>query len=211
MPLRFANRTVQAGTYHTGSPAYVDMSAGAAAAGMVTFSAKAIDDDWADGDRVPVSVVVDADNYWVGVANWDATNSYLQLTTEEESAGTLSDSDAVTVTATITTGAITSAIAQPPTAAFVADGATARTLSAQDAGAVICFTSASAVAVTIPDDLPAGFHCSLMREGAGTVTCSISGTDTINGSTNGVQIAAQYGAAYLYQRTEGAWVMVAGA
>jgi hypothetical protein len=104
--LRFASRAAQAATYNTGSPNYVDCSAGAAAAGSVTIPAKATDDSWADGDTVPVFVAVDEDNWWLGIGTWDETNSYMELTTEEDSAGTLSNAAAVTITATITAEAI---------------------------------------------------------------------------------------------------------
>lgn len=102
MPIVVANRTAQSGTYYTGSPNYVDVSAGAAAAGMVTFPAKATDASWADGVEIGVAVVKDDDNWQVWRATWDATNEYLEVVEVEDSDGSLSDSDSVTVTATLT-------------------------------------------------------------------------------------------------------------
>jgi hypothetical protein len=102
--IRIPNRTAQAATYKTGTPNYVDVSAGAAVTGMVTFSAKAADDLWTDGDTLGIVIRKDDSNYKVWTATWDATNEYLEMGTEEESVGTISDDDAVTVTASMTAG-----------------------------------------------------------------------------------------------------------
>jgi hypothetical protein len=207
MALQFPNRTGQAGTYHTGSPNYVDVdNAKSPIASMVTFAAKATDDSWSDNDTVTIEVRKDSSNWWVGTATWDATNEYLELTTEEDSAGTLSDADDVTVTAVPTRDSF---LVVSRGAEFVAEAGTTRTLSAADHGRTIRCTSATAVTITCDDALPVGFHCLVIQEGAGTVSIAIEGTDTVNGDTAAIDVAAQYQAAYIYQATAGAWVVVA--
>lgn len=206
MSLRLPNRTAQAATYHTGSPAYVDVSTGSAAAGMVTFPTRGVADSWADGDLVGVAVKKNDSNYAVWLASWDASNEYLELVDTEATAGTLADGDSVTVAAVLTTGA---ANAMRRDAEFVAETGTARTLTAGDHGQTIRCTSASAVTITADDALPVGFHCLIVQEGAGTVSIAIEGADTLNGATADVDIADQWKSAYLYQAAEGAWVCVA--
>jgi len=206
--LRFPNRTSQAGTYKTGSPNYVDCSVGAASAGTVTFAAKATDDSWSDGDTMGVLIEKDSSNYWVGLGVWDATNSYVELSTEEEAVGTLSDDDAVVISAVPTTKTF---LQVARGAEFIEESGTTRTLSLSDEGHTIRCTSGSAVAITCDDALPVGFHCLIVQEGTGTVTIDSEGTDTCNGAAagTGVDIAAQWKSAYVYQASAGAWVVVA--
>lgn len=101
MTTRTPNRTASTGVFYTGSPDYVDVSSATAESGMVTFEDRAVADSWADGDSVVVVVYVDDDNYKVCPATWDETNSYLLLGTAEESVGTIANSTAVVVTATL--------------------------------------------------------------------------------------------------------------
>lgn len=49
-------------------------------------------------------------------------------------------------------------------------------------GKVIYCTSGSAITITVPTGLPLGFNCTIIQDGAGTVTLSPSGT-TINGKS----------------------------
>jgi len=74
---------------------------------------------------------------------------------------------------------------------------TARTLAASDNGATINFTNGSAVTLTVPSGLGAGFSCSLIQSGAGTVGVSAGGGVTINAASGATGIAAQYGGAAL--------------
>lgn len=207
MPLQFPNRTGQAGTYYTGSPNYVDVdNAESPISSMVTFAAKATDDSWADGDTVTIEVRKDSSTWWVGTATWDETNEYLELTTEEDSAGTLTNADDVTVTAVPTRDSF---LVVSRGAEFVAESGTTRTLSLGDHGHTIRCTSSSAVTITCDDALPVGFHCLVIQEGSGTVSVAIEGTDTVNGGTSAVEVSGQYKAAYVYQATAGAWMVVA--
>lgn len=93
----------------------------------------------------------------------------------------------------------------PTSAGITVDATTSRSLSASDAGKEIVFTSGSAIAVTVPDDLAVGFQCVLTQAGAGIITVNRSTTDTINGGAS-VATAAQYDSIYLRQYAEGAFL-----
>jgi len=73
---------------------------------------------------------------------------------------------------------------------------TAYTLLASDAGKVVVLNNASAITVTVPSGLGAGFNCSFVQKGAGQVTFSASST-TINNRQSHTKINAQYGVASL--------------
>jgi hypothetical protein len=71
---------------------------------------------------------------------------------------------------------------------------TTYTLVAGDNGKVVVLDNASAVTVTVPSGLGAGFNCSFVQKGAGQVSFSASGT-TINNRQSHTKINAQYGVA----------------
>lgn len=73
---------------------------------------------------------------------------------------------------------------------------TSYTLLASDAGKVVVLNNASAITVTVPTGLGAGFNCSFVQKGAGQVTFSASST-TINNRQSHTKINAQYGVASL--------------
>ena len=73
---------------------------------------------------------------------------------------------------------------------------TAYTLLASDAGKVVVLDNASAITVTVPSGLGAGFNCSFVQKGAGQVTFSASST-TINNRQSHTKINGQYGVASL--------------
>lgn len=73
---------------------------------------------------------------------------------------------------------------------------TTYTLLASDNGKVVVLDNASAVTVTVPSGLGAGFNCSFVQKGAGQVTFSASST-TINNRQSHTKINAQYGVASL--------------
>jgi hypothetical protein len=206
--LQHPNATGQTATFNTGSPNYIDVSAGSALENWSTFSARATSDSWEDGDLVGIYIEKDASNWKVWLVSWDATNSYLELVSEEDTAGTISDTDAVEVTAVPTRLVMESVMRD---AEFVAETGTTRTLGASDNGKTIRCSNGSAVAITLGDALPVGFHCLIVQEGAGTVTVDSEGTDTLNGvaTGTGVEVSGQYKSAYVYQASEGVWVMVA--
>ena len=68
------------------------------------------------------------------------------------------------------------------------------TLQTSDAGKVVVMNKASAVTVTVPSGLGAGFNCSFIQKGAGQVSFSASST-TINNRQSHTKINAQYGVA----------------
>jgi|TARA_R100000479_G_scaffold172009_1_gene116132 hypothetical protein len=71
---------------------------------------------------------------------------------------------------------------------------TAYTLLASDNGKVVVLNNASAVTVTVPSGLGAGFNCSFVQKGAGQVSFTASST-TINNRQSHTKINAQYGVA----------------
>jgi hypothetical protein len=71
---------------------------------------------------------------------------------------------------------------------------TTYTLVAGDNGKVVVLDNASAVTVTVPSGLGAGFNCSFVQKGAGQVSFSASGT-TINNRQSHTKTNAQYGVA----------------
>ena len=73
---------------------------------------------------------------------------------------------------------------------------TTYTLVAGDNGKVVVLDNASAVTVTVPSGLGAGFNCSFIQKGAGQVSFSASGT-TVNNRQSHTKINAQYGVASL--------------
>ena len=70
------------------------------------------------------------------------------------------------------------------------------TLLASDNGKVVVMNKSSAVTVTVPSGLGAGFNCSFVQKGAGQVSFSASST-TINNRQSHTKINAQYGVASL--------------
>jgi hypothetical protein len=206
--LRYSNRVAQIGVYHDDTTDYLDVSSGAALDGMRTFSAIATSQSWSTGDEVGLYIKESASIWAVWATTWDATNEYLVVTSVEASAGTLTDGASVEVTLVLTEALLLALSTTPARAQFVVESTTARTLSVNDAGKLIRCTNASAVTVTPDDALPVGFHCMIVQEGSGTVSLARDGTDTMNTGTVAIELAGQYKSAYLYQHTEGAWVVI---
>lgn len=73
---------------------------------------------------------------------------------------------------------------------------TTYTLQASDNNKVVTLSNASAITVTVPSGLGAGFSCLCVQIGAGQVTFSPSST-TINNRQSHTKIAGQYGVASL--------------
>lgn len=203
--IQFGDRVSQSATYRTGSPNYVDISAGLPAAGAVGFSAAATAMSWADGDRLDVLVYKDDDNWQVWEASWDGTGSTVELVSVGASVGSLADADTVSVMTTLTAALAGSMMRDPE---LIEESGAARTLAAGDHGRTIRCTSASAVTVTTAEALPVGFHCLLVQEGAGEVSVAPGGADTLNGAAASIALAGQYKSGYLYQASEGAWILV---
>ena len=206
--LRYSNRVAQIGVYHDDTTDYLDVSSGAAIDGMRTFYAIATSQSWATGDVLGLYIKESATKWAVWTATWDATNQYLVVAAVEDSVGTLTDGASVEVSLVMSEALLLSLSTTPARAQFVVESTTARTLGVNDAGKLIRCTNASAVTVTPDDALPVGFHCMIVQEGSGTVSLARDGTDTINTGTTAIALSGQYKSAYLYQPTEGAWVVI---
>ena len=83
---------------------------------------------------------------------------------------------------------------------------TAYTLLARDNGKVVVLNNPSAVTVTVPSGLGAGFNCSFVQKGAGQVSFSASGT-TINNRQSHTKINAQFGVASIVAYADNVFVL----
>jgi hypothetical protein len=79
-------------------------------------------------------------------------------------------------------------------------------LVAGDNGKVIVLNKASAVNLTVPSGLGAGFNCSVIQKGAGQVTFVESST-TINNRQSHTKIADRYGVASLVAYADDTFVL----
>jgi hypothetical protein len=71
------------------------------------------------------------------------------------------------------------------------------TLQAADNGTIVFVNKATAVTVTLPNSLPAGFNCVLVQEGAGQVTFATASGATKQSPGGASKTAAQYGSVAL--------------
>lgn len=83
---------------------------------------------------------------------------------------------------------------------------TAYTLLASDAGKVVVCNNASAIALTVPSGLGAGFTCSVVQKGAGQITFTASST-TINNRQSHTKMAGQHGVASLISTAADVFVL----
>ena len=81
-------------------------------------------------------------------------------------------------------------------ATIVNETSTSYTLSTADAGKMIVINNSENATVTVPQGLSAGFNCSFLQKGAGSISFSASGT-TINNRQSHTQTAGQYAMATL--------------
>ena len=80
------------------------------------------------------------------------------------------------------------------------------TLQTSDAGKVVVMNKGSAVNLTVPASLGAGFTCSVVQKGAGQVTFVASST-TINNRQSHTKIAGQHGVATLVSTASDVFVL----
>jgi hypothetical protein len=80
------------------------------------------------------------------------------------------------------------------------------TLQTSDAGKVVVMNKGSAVNLTVPANLGAGFTCSVVQKGAGQVTFVASST-TINNRQSHTKIAGQHGVATLISTAADVFVL----
>lgn len=83
-----------------------------------------------------------------------------------------------------------------PNARINNQSGTTYTVVASDNGKVIVCDNGSAITVTVPSGLGAGFNCMVVQKGAGQVSFATSST-TINNRQTHTKIAGQYGVASL--------------
>jgi len=83
---------------------------------------------------------------------------------------------------------------------------TTYTIVAGDAGKVVTCNNGSAVTITVPSGLGAGFTCSVVQKGAGQVTFVASST-TINNRQSHTKIAGQHGVATLVSTASDVFVL----
>ena len=69
---------------------------------------------------------------------------------------------------------------------------TTYTLVASDSGSTIRFTNGSAITVTLPNSLPAGFNVWILQEGAGQVTFTAAGGATLLNRQSYTKTGGQY-------------------
>jgi hypothetical protein len=85
---------------------------------------------------------------------------------------------------------------------------TAYTLLAGDNGKVVVLNNGSAVTVTVPSGLGAGFNCSFVQKGAGQVSFdNDSGATTINNRQSHTKINAQFGVASIVAYADNVFVL----
>ncbi len=78
-----------------------------------------------------------------------------------------------------------------PTASINAQTGTTYTLQASDNGGIVTCSNASAITVTVPSGLGAGFNCLVIQKGAGQITFSPSST-TVNNRQSHTKSAGQH-------------------
>jgi hypothetical protein len=129
-----------------------------------------------------------------------STQNFVDLTTTQTVAGVKTLSGATTTVSGNLTGgnAATSTIAGF-TASMNAQ-TTSYILTTTDNGKIITMNSSSAMTLTVPSTLPAGFNCMIVQTGTGVVTFTASGT-TINNRSSNTKTAGQYAIASLVALT----------
>lgn len=96
------------------------------------------------------------------VPYWSSTTVYSSFASSSYMRGLLNTADAATLLAAIS--------GLPRTMEVVVDATTARTLSSTDNGKLLVFSNASAIVVTLPNNLGVGFNCMIKQKGAGIIT-----------------------------------------
>jgi hypothetical protein len=86
-------------------------------------------------------------------------------------------------------------------------GGTTYTIVAADNGKVKAFTSATAVTVTLPSTIPAGFNVLWRVVGAGQVTFSAGAGSTLRNASSHTKSAAQYAEGSLSVHSQGEWYL----
>jgi hypothetical protein len=85
---------------------------------------------------------------------------------------------------------------------------TSYTLTATDNGGVVAFTSGSAIALTVPSGLGAGFSCSVVQYGAGQITVAAGSGATLRIRASANKTAGQYAIASLLSVVANEYILV---
>ena len=85
---------------------------------------------------------------------------------------------------------------------------TSYTLTATDNGGVIAFTSGSAIALTVPSGLGAGFSCSVVQYGAGQITVAAGSGATLRVRSSANKTAGQYAIASILSVVANEYILV---
>lgn len=75
------------------------------------------------------------------------------------------------------------------------------TIAASDNDLIIELTNATAVTVTLPNNLPAGFSCAIMQSNTATVTIVAASGATLNNARSHTKLFGQWAVATLYVRS----------
>ena len=131
-----------------------------------TSAARSLLDDTSAGAMLTTLGFSDFAKTLIDDADQATAQATLGIPTKASGAEVITGTD----DAKFTTAAGVAGAYTPLTAGIVTDATTARTLSAGDNGKIIRFTSGSAIAVTMPNNMPAGFNCACIQKGAGQIT-----------------------------------------
>ncbi len=156
--------------------------------------------DLASGNAANVTGIILGANGGTGVANTDKTITLGgNLTTSGAFATTLNTTGATNITLP-TTGTIATIAAN-----VNAQTGTSYTLQDSDNGKVITLNNSSAITLTVPSGLSAGFNCLVVQLGAGPITFTASGTTIYNRSSQ-TKTAGQYAIATLVSYTTNTFI-----
>lgn len=75
---------------------------------------------------------------------------------------------------------------------------TTYTLVAADAGKIVTISNGSAITLTLPNSLPAGWACTVVQKGAGAITFTAAGGATRNNRSAHTKTAGQWAVCGLY-------------
>jgi hypothetical protein len=217
---QFPNITGQAGVYKTGTPDYVEVLESATAlTGRVKFDTRATSDSWADGDMVAVKVYTETKNL-IAICSWDDTNKRLLIDTIEDSVGTFTDNEVVSVESVLSNQSLLTALASvannfvPIGGVFVEvigstgdPSADVFMITSDHNGKTLCVTGERWLMISL--GLPAGFQCALIQETTEEVNLLPQTGVTLNAGTSAIPLSGANSGSYLYARTSNTFQFVA--
>jgi hypothetical protein len=112
--------------------------------------------------------------------NGAALSSNITLTKTDLSLGSVDNTS--DLAKPVSTAQATAIALRAPGGTLITYTGTARSLASTDHGNIVRCTNASAVAITVPSGLPAGFSCLLVQGGAGVVTAVQGSGVTLDGT-----------------------------